>query len=85
MTPNINMSYSISVRKKIFSQGFQGMQVGLDSELLQEIVPCLQFVDDCTMLAQNRQQMVELFMRYENFCSMLRVLVNLGKLGASAR
>jgi hypothetical protein len=31
------------------------------------------------MLAQNRQQMVELFMRYENFCSKLRVLVNWGK------
>ena len=40
---------------------------------------CLQFVDDCTMLAQSRQQMVELFMRYENFCSKLRVLVNWGK------
>ena len=64
------------LRKRIFSQGFQGMQVGLDSELLQETVPCLQFVDDCTMLAQNRQQMVQLFMRYENFCSKLRVLVN---------
>ena len=67
------------LRKRIFSQGFQGMQVGLDSELLQETVPCLQFVDDCTMLAQSRQQMVELFMRYENFCSKLRVLVNWGK------
>ena len=68
-----------SLRKKIFSQGFQGMQVGLDSEFLQKRVPCLQFVNDCIMLAQNKQQMVELFMRYENFCSKLRVLVNRGK------
>ena len=67
------------LRKRIFSQGFQGMQVGLNSELLQEAVPCLQFVDDCTMLAQSRQQMVELFMRYANFCSKLRVLMNWGK------
>ena len=68
-----------SLRKKIFSQGFQGVEVGLNSELLQETVPCLQFVDDCTMLAQSRQHMMQLFERYENFCSKLRVLVNWGK------
>ena len=67
------------LRKKDFSQGFQGMQIGLDSELLQETVPCLQFVDDCTMLAQHRQHMMELFGRYENFCSKLRVLVDWSK------
>ena len=55
------------------------MEVGLNSELLQETVPCLQFVDDCTMLAQSRQHMMQLFERYENFCSKLRVLVNWGK------
>ena len=68
-----------SLRKNFFSHGFQGMQVGLDSELLRETVPCLQFVDDCTMLAPNRKQLVELFRRYVNFCSKLRVLVNWGK------
>ena len=42
------------LKKKTFSQGFQGTEAGLCSELLQEVVPCLQFVDDCTMLAPNR-------------------------------
>ena len=65
-----------SLRKKTFSQGFQGMQVVLDSELLRETVSCLQFVDDCTKLAPNRQQIMELFRRYENFCFKLRVLVD---------
>jgi hypothetical protein len=78
--PNTHCSPHLEpLKKKIFSQGFQGAEAGLRSELLKETVACLQFVDDCTMLAPNRQQMVELFKRYENFCSKLRVLVNWSK------
>ena len=44
-----------------------------------ERVTHLQFVDDCTMLAPDKVQMVELFRRYENFCSKLRVPVNWDK------
>ena len=70
--PNTHCSPHLEpLKKKIFSQGFQGAEAGLRSELLKETVACLQFVDDCTMLAPNRQQMVELFKRYENFCSKL--------------
>lgn len=68
-----------SLRKKLFSQGLQGMTGGIESELLGEQVPCLQFVDDCTLLAPSKARMVELFKRYENFCSKLRIPVNWGK------
>ena len=78
--PNAHCSFRLEpLKKKVFSQGFQGAEAGLRSELLQETIACLQFVDDCTMLTPNRQQMVELFKRYENFCSKLRVLVNWNK------
>ena len=49
------------LRRKVFSQGFQGVQAGLRSELLQETVPCLQFVDDITLFADNKLEMVALF------------------------
>ena len=78
--PNTKCSPHLEpLKAKMFSQGFQGVEAGLDSKLLMETVPCLQFADDCTMLAQSRQQMTTLFKRYENLCSKLRVLVNWGK------
>ena len=74
--PNTQCPHLEPLKKKIFSQSFQGTKAGLSSELLREIVPCLQFADDCTMLAPNSQKIVEFFKRYKNFCSKLRVLVN---------
>ena len=56
--------------------GFHGHQIGIKSQMLAKQVPCLQYVDDTTLLASNKKEANELLRIYNNFCSKYRINLN---------
>ena len=62
-------------------EGIQGKDWGIRSAFLGGKIACLQFIDDTTLFAHSKQEMVALFEQYSNFsfCRSYRINVNWGK------
>ena len=52
------------------------MDLDIQSAFLEGKIPCLQFVDDATLFAASKQEMVVLFEQYSNFCRSYMINVN---------
>ena len=69
----------VSLRQRAFRKGIQGKDWGIQSAFLEGKIACLQFVDDTTLFAHSKQEMVALFEQHSSFCRSHRVNVNWGK------
>ena len=68
-----------ALRKKMFSQGIQGMDLGIKSETLAKKIACLLFVDDVTITAPNGHECEALLTKYQQFCAKFRLNLNAKK------
>ena len=69
----------VSLRQRAFRKGIQGKDWGIQSAFLEGKIACLQFVDDTTLFAHSKQEMVALFEQYSSFSRSYRISVNWGK------
>jgi hypothetical protein len=69
----------VSLRRRAFRNGIQGKDWGIQSAFLEGKIACLQFVDDTTLFAHSKQEMVALFEQYSSFCRSYRINVNWAK------
>ena len=69
----------VSLRQRAFRKGIQGKDWGIQSAFLEGKIACLQFVDDTTLFAHSKQEMVALFEQYSSFCRSYRINVNWSK------
>ena len=75
----------VALREKAFSQGIQGTDWGVQSVYLNQKVACLQFVDDTTLFAADKEGMEQVFSRYSHFCRKYRINVNWKKCSVTPR
>ena len=68
-----------SLRQRAFREGIQGKDWGIQTAFLEGKIACLQFVDDTTLFAHSKQEMVALFEQCSSFCRSYRINVNWGK------
>ena len=57
----------LSLRQGAFRKGIQGKDWGIQSAFLGGKIACLQFVDDTTLFAHSKQEVVALFEQYSSF------------------
>ena len=69
----------VSLRQRTFRKGIQGKGWGIQSVFLEGKIDCLQFVDNTTLIADSKQEMVALFEQYSGFCRSYRINVNWAK------